>query len=176
MVKQPSLVSTTPVSKNQPSTPEPTAIFIGRFQPFHVGHLDAVRRMQAKHANITILIGSSNCSRTKDNPLTFGERRTYIRSILGPEIPIFPLPDDPSDEVWLSKLMRHIKPGDVVYSGNDWVLGLCRRAGVSCLPIPYVHDISATRIRGMITQGDRTYENFLANKTLPKVIFEVLRP
>lgn len=176
MVAEPSFGNTSPVSKNHPSIPESTAVFIGRFQPFHIGHLDAVGRMQTKHGSVKILIGSSNRSRTKDNPLTFNERRAYIRSVLGPETLILPLPDDPSDEVWLSKLTRHIRPDDVVYSGNDWVLGLCRRAGLPCQTITYVHDISATRIREMIARGDRMYEKFLANTNLPEALFEVLRP
>lgn len=162
--------------KNQPPAPDlrSVAVFIGRFQPFHTGHLEALGRMQAENASVKLLVGSSNRSRTRENPLTFTERRAHIRSAVGTGIPVLPLPDDPSDAVWVRRLRRHLSPGSVVYSGNDWVLGLCARAGIPCRPIAYRVDISATRIRSMIAEG-ADYRRFVPGGNLPAAIFSVLR-
>lgn len=162
------------VPQTTPVPGPPTAVFIGRFQPFHVGHLDAFSRMRLEMGKVKILVGSSNRSRTADNPMTFTERRAYIRSIVG-AVPVLPLPDDPSDAVWISNLRKRMGKGAVVYSGNDWVRGLCEQAGIPFRGIVYHEDVSATRIRGMIARGDPGYAAYLVNKRLPEAVFEVLR-
>ena len=54
------------------------AVFIGRFQPFHVGHL-AVALDALSHADkLLILIGSANRSRDTRNPFTATERMHMI--------------------------------------------------------------------------------------------------
>lgn len=165
------------IKKHQPSapSPQPLAVFIGRFQPFHIGHLDAFSRMRRETGRVKILIGSSNRSRTLENPLTYAERRGYIRSVLGPDVPVTPLPDHPSDDVWLERLRRHLGPGAVVYSGNEWVKGICREAGIPFKEITYSVDVSATRIRSMIAAGDESYLRLVPGKPLPEAIFSVLR-
>ena len=50
-----------------------TALFIGRFQPFHSGHVDAIKQISEKE--IIIGIGSSQYSGTDDNPYSFEERK-----------------------------------------------------------------------------------------------------
>lgn len=153
----------------------PTALFLGRFQPFHIGHLEAFSRIREENASVSILIGSSNRSKTPENPLTAEERKDYIRSIVGPDVSISSLPDHPSDAVWASSLLELCGQGAVVYSGNQWVQDVCRQAGIVCRPIVHNVDISATRIREMIVQGDKEYVGFLANPELPPAIFSVLR-
>ncbi len=57
-----------------------TSLFIGRFQPFHLGHLDAVRQIFAdgKTKFLVIGIGSAEENYTPDNPFTAGERFEMI--------------------------------------------------------------------------------------------------
>jgi len=57
-------------------------LFIGRFQPFHLGHLDAIRFGLSKVENLWIGIGSSNKSNEKRNPFTADERKDMILSSL----------------------------------------------------------------------------------------------
>ena len=56
------------------------ALFIGRFQPFHQGHLDAIK--QISEDEIIIGIGSSQYSKTDDNPYSFEERQKMIEKTL----------------------------------------------------------------------------------------------
>ncbi|SUO95501.1 bifunctional nicotinamide-nucleotide adenylyltransferase/Nudix hydroxylase [Suttonella ornithocola] len=61
------------------------AIFIGRFQPFHNGHLAVVKKALAQAQYILILCGSSNTPRNLKNPFTFTERENIILNAFSPE-------------------------------------------------------------------------------------------
>lgn len=58
----------------------PKALFIGRFQPFHLGHLDAIK--QISENEIIIGIGSSQYSNTEENPYDFDTRKKMIEKTL----------------------------------------------------------------------------------------------
>lgn len=58
------------------------ALFIGRFQPFHNGHLDAIKQILAREQHIIIAIGSAQKSRTAKNPFTAHERSRMIKAAL----------------------------------------------------------------------------------------------
>ena len=55
---------------------------IGRFQPFHLGHLEAVNFALSKVDQLYIGIGSSNKSNELRNPFTADERNQMIKSSL----------------------------------------------------------------------------------------------
>lgn len=55
-------------------------IFIGRFQPFHNGHQEALRIASTLSRNILILIGSATGPRTIKNPWTYNERVNAIHA------------------------------------------------------------------------------------------------
>lgn len=80
------------------------AIYVGRFQPFHLGHEACVKQALEVADRVLILVGSSNTSITPKNPFTFEEREFMIRSIY---------PD--RDKV-------HIRPlNDYLYNDDYWV-------------------------------------------------------
>ena len=49
-------------------------VFIGRFQPFHFGHIAVIRQALAKSKKLIILVGSANRARDIRNPFSFAER------------------------------------------------------------------------------------------------------
>ena len=59
-----------------------TALFIGRFQPFHEGHLDAVKQILAENEQVIIGIGSSQESGTSRNPFDAQQRTEMITKAL----------------------------------------------------------------------------------------------
>lgn len=104
------------------------AIFIGRFQPFHKGHHHTVERFCTDFNTFQIVIGSSNKSRTKNNPLNYEERKEIIRSC-HPETDIIGLQDQDKGskghEEWVNRLIR--KTGaDKVITRNNLVKKLVR--------------------------------------------------
>ena len=60
-----------------------TNIIIGRFQPFHNGHLELVLKALEDYTDdLIIFIGSAQKSRTNRNPFTYFERSVMIREVL----------------------------------------------------------------------------------------------
>ena len=70
---------------------------IGRFQPFHLGHVEAVKFALSNVDYLYIGIGSSNKSNELRNPFTSDERNQMIRSSLDQNIlqhvSIYDIPD-----------------------------------------------------------------------------------
>ncbi len=56
------------------------AVFIGRFQPFHIGHMDVVDSALAQADSLLILVGSSYRPRSWKNPFSYNERVSFIRT------------------------------------------------------------------------------------------------
>lgn len=55
------------------------AVYIGRFQPFHYGHLHCVSEALAQVRKLIIVIGSVGQARSIRNPWSFAERKQMIR-------------------------------------------------------------------------------------------------
>ena len=59
-------------------------LFIGRFQPFHLGHLSVVKDIVARNdvGEIIIGVGSSQYDNTEENPYSYEIREEMINRIL----------------------------------------------------------------------------------------------
>jgi bifunctional NMN adenylyltransferase/nudix hydrolase len=79
-------------------------VYIGRFQPFHLGHLHVVRQALMHVDRLLILIGSSGEPRTSDNPWNERERSNMILHGMPGDIPdvvdMLPIYDHGDDFIW----------------------------------------------------------------------------
>lgn len=111
-----------------------TGILIGRFQPFHVGHLHSVGVAASQVDKLYILVGSSNACRSIKNPWTFAERKDMIRSKLWSahitNVEIVPLNDYPyNDTQWIADVRATAEHYDMgkptlfghMKEGNDYL-------------------------------------------------------
>ncbi len=57
-------------------------VFIGRFQPFHHGHLHVIESAFAHCEQLVLVIGSAFRARTVKNPFSYAERKQLIRQNL----------------------------------------------------------------------------------------------
>ena len=57
-------------------------LYVGRFQPFHLGHLDAIKNVLKEVDELVIVIGSAQYSHSSDNPFTAGERLVMVHRAL----------------------------------------------------------------------------------------------
>jgi nicotinamide-nucleotide adenylyltransferase len=109
--------------------------FIGRFQPFHNGHLSAVKQILAEHDSILIIIGSADQAGTFDNPFSFLEREEMINKVLKTEgissekYCIVALDDINNDGKWVDYLIEKVPSFNCVYTGSKKVKELFLKNG-----------------------------------------------
>jgi len=128
-------------------------IFIGRFQPFHKGHLYVVKEMDNADdlEEIIIGIGTAQTGYTSYNPFTEDEREMMIRKSLELKkhydvVKINDLNDYPR---WVPYVESLCPKFDVVYAGNTIVKELFEEKGYEVRSPRKIH-ISATEIRQMM--------------------------
>ncbi len=136
-----------------------TAVFLGRFQPFHIGHMSIVEKIFADYDSLILIIGSSDTSGTDENPWNLQEREEIIRASIPLELQekthIVWLADVPDDDVWCENLKTLLPPEVTLFTGNEWVRDICERHGIQTDWIDsYDIDISGTKIREMIQKGE----------------------
>jgi nicotinamide-nucleotide adenylyltransferase len=101
-----------------------TGLIVGRFQPFHRGHLALVEDLRRAHPAATLLlaVGSAQESFTQDNPFTAGERvemiqRALSEALVDGYLPV-PVPDIHQHTQWVAYLRGLLPEFDVVYTNN----------------------------------------------------------
>lgn len=76
-------ISMTDTTLQSPALPRQAArndvaVFIGRFAPFHLGHLAALRAALASYRCVVVVVGSAFQAATPKNPFTWRERADMI--------------------------------------------------------------------------------------------------
>lgn len=84
-------------------------VFIGRFQPFHNGHMSVVKQALEKAHNLVIVVGSSFAARSTRNPFTAGERIKMVTDSLSEDekgrVHLVPVSDHPYNyDKWLAEV------------------------------------------------------------------------
>lgn len=88
------------------------AIYIGRFQPFHLGHLHVLEQAKKIADRTIVLVGSSFRPRTIKNPFTFEERRDMIHGAaqaVDSKVTVVPLRDFIyRDDLWAQHVQERV--------------------------------------------------------------------
>ena len=145
-----------------------TGLYIGRFQPFHLGHLEAVKHILSKGDELVVVVGSAHDSHTLENPFTAGERITMIRLALkeakidANRYTVLPLPDAEFHKVWVSHLLSQAPSFDVVFTNEPLTSRLLKEAGMRVEKIPMFNrgDYTPTEVRKRIIEG-KNWEELL---------------
>lgn len=109
------------------------AVAIGRYQPFHKGHLAVVEHAVSAYDEVVLVVGSAQKSHAPDNPFTAGERIAMIRAALA-EAGIdaaYPIavPDLHRNALWVRHVETYVPPFDVVLTHNPLPARLFGEAG-----------------------------------------------
>lgn len=135
---------------------------VGRFQPFHLGHLYCVRHILGRLHEVIIAIGSAQFSHTLHNPFTAGERITMIRLALDEEkidaskYYLIPVRDLRIHDLWVSHLVSQTPRFEIVFSNEPVTSRLFKEAGFRVEPIPFYdrETYSSTEIRERVVRGE----------------------
>ncbi|MEM1539014.1 MAG: nicotinamide-nucleotide adenylyltransferase [Candidatus Bathyarchaeia archaeon] len=154
-------------------------LFVGRFQPFHLGHLNVVKEILKEVDELIIVVGSAQYSHRVDNPFTTGERLLMIRKALDEagidyrRVWILPVPDVHIHMVWVSTVEGYTPRFDVVYSNEPLTRRLFIEAGYEVKSIRYHKRevYSATEIRERMLKGENWEE--LVPKSVAEFIKEI---
>lgn len=152
------------------------ALVMGRFQPFHLGHLDLVKQILSESDEIIIAITSSQFNYLEKDPFTAGERIEMIqKSLIEGDVEmskcfIIPIENQFNIATWASYLKVILPKFDKVYSGNEYVEMLLADAGIQVIKPKFLDrkKYNATSIRKMIIQ-DEDWQKFV-----PKAVSEII--
>ena len=142
-------------------------LYIGRFQPLHVGHTHVIAKMLMECEKVVIAVGSTQEYGTKRNPFSFAQRKCFIERCFPYYIHhtyIVPLRDREkvsNDASWGDYVFENIKKlydltPDVIYEGEEterttWYDNL----DVDIIKVPRTTiPISATEVREGIINND----------------------
>jgi len=150
-----------------------TGLIIGRFQPFHKGHLYLVKKALEYVDEIIIGVGSVNIN-NYENPFNFKERKKLINISLKKHklinkikniVPIDDYPDD--DDIWLEELKKKTGNFNVVFGNNEWVNGILEAREVKVMRFPFY--------KRHIYEGKKIREE-MKNSKNPKTILKKHQP
>jgi len=152
-------------------------IFVGRFQPFHLGHLGAIKDILKEVDELVIVIGSAQYSHNVDDPFTAGERLVMVRRALEEagidygRVWVVPVPDVNLHVMWVSAVEGYTPKFDVVYSNEPLTRRLFIEAGYEVRSIPFHKRkiYSSTEIRERMLNG----ENW--EKLVPEGVAEFIK-
>lgn len=88
------------------------AVYVGRFQPFHWGHLALLRHALEIAPTVVLVIGCAWQARTPKNPLTWQERAEMVRLALSPEergrVKVLRMRDHYDEARWVRAVQREV--------------------------------------------------------------------
>jgi nicotinamide-nucleotide adenylyltransferase len=150
-------------------------LLIGRFQPFHRGHIYVIKEILEEVDEILIGIGSAQLSHSLENPFTAGERvmmisRSLFENGIKKNYYIIPIPDVNNNSLWVSHVRSLTPPFDKVYSGNPLVKRLFYEQGVKVVTPPLYNrkQYSGTEIRRRMLEGEPWEE------LVPRAVVDVI--
>ena len=156
-------------------------LMLGRFQPFHKGHLALTKQILSECDELLIIIGSAQFNFIDKDPFSAGERVLMIHEALkeaGVDLSrcyIIPVANDENNARWLAYLRSMIPPFDVLYSGNDFVKYLTRSQDSSIViedpMFAEINEYNGTNIRRLMQEG-KSWEH-LVPPAVAKVIQQV---
>jgi len=118
-------------------------LYVGRFQPFHLGHLGAIKAILKEVDELVIVIGSAQYSHKGNNPFTAGERLVMIRSALHEakvdysKVWVVPVPDVHLHMLWVSAIEGYTPKFNVCYSNESLTTRLFMEKGYPVKNIPF---------------------------------------
>lgn len=145
-------------------------LLIGRFQPFHLGHLEAFRFALSKVENLWIGIGSSNKPSEKNNPFSADERKEMILSSIDEsisnKIQIYFIPDLDNHAKWIENIDSLVPDFDVVFSNDELTQTLYSKRGKKVIPVVFKDRevLSGTNIRNKIL-SDQDWQTLVPDGT-----------
>ncbi len=153
-------------------------LFVGRFQPPHLGHKELIEYILTQVDEVVIVIAAAQVSHNIKNPLTGGQRLELMRIMLSnsniesSKYWLIQIPDIFDNGLWVSHLKRFIPKVDVAFGNNPFTTMLFQDAGLETKNTPLIkRDLFESRqIREKIRNGDNVED--LLDRDVNKLLKE----
>ncbi len=150
---------------------------MGRFQPFHLGHMELAKQILSECDEVIIALTGSQFNYIEKDPFTSGERIEMIHLSLKEEgidlskCYVIGIENQFNVATWASYLKSALPEFQKIYSGNDYVAMLLADSGYEVVNPKFLEreKFNATRIRKMI-KNDEDWENFV-----PKGVSQIIK-
>ncbi|MEO2201635.1 MAG: nicotinamide-nucleotide adenylyltransferase [Nitrosopumilus sp.] len=145
-------------------------LLIGRFQPFHLGHLKALQFALSKVDKLWVGLGSSNLTTQRNNPFSAEQRKEMILSSIDDsikdKISIYFIPDLDNHIKWIEKIDIIVPKFDIIFSNDELTKHLYSKRSVKVISIPFLKrdKLSGTNIRDLII-SDQKWDDLVPNGT-----------
>ena len=152
-------------------------LLIGRFQPFHLGHLYALKFCLSKVEKLWIGLGSSNKPSEKQNPFSADERKEMILCSIDKEISkqiqIYYIPDVGNHEKWIQNIDALTPDYDIVFSNDELTQHIYSTHGKEVISVELQdrNVLSGTSIRSMIF-NDQNWQEYVPEGT-KKILLKI---
>jgi nicotinamide-nucleotide adenylyltransferase len=139
-----------------------SGLFIGRFQPFHLGHMAAIKFALNYVEQLVVVIGSAQKSHEIRHPFTAGERIQMINSSLNADnevntrrILLIPIPDVDIHSMWTHQIDVLVPRYSVVFTNDSFTRLLFKERGIKVIQPKLCRreELSATEIRSRIANS-----------------------
>jgi len=152
-------------------------ILVGRFQPFHLGHLKAVKFALGKVDMLWIIIGSAQKSHESRNPFTTGERLAMIKMALDAErvdpkrwlaVPVYDVNDHSQ---WVDQIAMLVPRYDIAFTNDPFSTMLFKEHKKKVVKVPMLKRkfLSGTEVRMRIANNENWKE------LVPRQVAEIIK-
>ena len=155
-------------------------LMIGRFQPFHKGHLELASQIFNENNKVIIVIGSAQFNYIDKDPFTAGERIRMIhetilekKSLDISKFYIIPISNIENNSCWFSNLKSWVPQFNTLYSGNEFVINLLKNENIVVRKPNFKNkkEYNGENIRKLIINNGK-WEN-LVPSSVKKIIHEI---
>ncbi|MGE4596070.1 MAG: nicotinamide-nucleotide adenylyltransferase [Nitrososphaerales archaeon] len=129
-------------------------ILVGRFQPLHKGHIEAIEFAENNSDKLYIIVGSAEKSNQKRNPFTFEERKKMIELAmidikLHESITIVPINDANNHTEWILSIKNVIGAYNIIFTNDEVTEKLFNKDETKVINVPLLdrNALSATEVR-----------------------------
>ena len=129
-------------------------ILVGRFQPVHIGHVQAIEFALENSNKLFIVVGSAEKSNQKRNPFTFEERKKMIELAINEKelqdnISIIPINDANNHTEWIASIKNTIGEYNIIFTNDELTEKLFKKEETKVINVPLLdrNILSATEVR-----------------------------
>ena len=142
-------------------------ILVGRFQPVHIGHVQAIEFALENSNKLFIVVGSAEKSNQKRNPFTFEERKKMIELAINEKelqdnISIIPINDANNHTEWIASIKNTVGEYNLIFTNDELTEKLFKKNETKVINVPLLdrNILSATEVRKRL-ELDKEWESLV---------------